>query len=342
VRTLDHPLVRAVLVAAATLGVVLLLLAVQGVPPAASLVEILRGAFGNAAATATTLRLFVPLCLCATGIAVAFRAGLWNIGAEGQFLVGAIAGFLGGRLGGHWALALASGTLAGALWASVPALLRELRQVPEVLSSIMLNFVALELLRYVLRGPLQEPSGQFLQSAALPAAARLPEQALGDGGSLHLGLPLVLLLALAAGAGLARTRPGLLIRAVGSNPRAVAAGGFRVGPLRILAFGVSGACAGLAGAIELSGASRLLDPSLAHGVGYAAIAVALLAGLRPILVIPSALLFATLESGTSSLQWLTELPGMDRFARLVQGLIIFAILFFLGGRAARRSAPRHG
>jgi len=332
-----------VLAALSTAAVALVLLRVQGLAPGAALAGLFEGSVGSAAAWVATLRVAVPLLLCALGVLLAFRCGLWNIGAEGQLLVGALASVAAAARFGHWAPALLAGALAGFLWALLPALLSLRRGVPEVLATLMLNGVALELLRWLVTGPMQEPSGQFPQTATIPVGAQLPELRLARTGSVNLGLPLAVALAAAAAFALARTRAGLRLRAGAQSPRLVEATGWPLRRARELAFALGGALAGLAGAVEVTGVAGAVDRSLSQGLGYAAVAAALLARLQPLLVLPAALLFAALATGTGSLQWAADLPGIDRFALVLQGLVILAVLASLSlaaGRATREAAGR--
>lgn len=322
------------LTAAAAAALALLLLHLQGLDPRQAVALLWRGAFGDATAWSTTLRSATPLLLAATGVLLCFRCGLWNIGAEGQLLVGGVAAAWAGGACGHWLPGLLAGAVAGAAWAALPAILRLQRGVPEVLSTLMLNGVALELLRWLVSGPLQERTGQFPQSETLPTAAWLPEAALGRTGALHLGLPLALLLVAATGALLARTRAGLLLRAGATAPTLARSVGFPLAGARFAAFAAGGALAGLAGAVDVAGVARLVDRSLAQGLGYAAVAAALLSGLRCAWLPLAALLFAALQSGTRQLQWAANLPGIDRFGLVLQGLAIAAVV--VGARFAVR------
>jgi simple sugar transport system permease protein len=302
------------------------LLALQGLAPWTALELLARGAFGDAPALCATARKLVPLLLCSAGVLLAFQAGLWNIGAEGQLLAGALAAGATGVATGHWLPALAAGALGGAAWAALPAALAIWRRVPEVLSTLMLNGVALELLRWLVTGPLQEPSRQFPQSAQLPAGARLPQVELARSAALHLGLPIALLATLLVGWLLTRTRFGLALRAGAQSPRLVLALRLPLRRWRFLAFALGGALAGLAGAVEVTGVAGSVDRSLASGVGYAAIAAALLARLAAARLPLAALLFAALAAGTTALQLQENLPGIDRFGLVLQGLVILAVL----------------
>jgi simple sugar transport system permease protein len=309
----------------------LALLSLQGLAPWDAVRHLGRGAFGSTPAWCHTLGAFAPLLLCSAGVLLAFQAGLWNIGAEGQLLAGALGATAVGLATGHWLPALAAGAAAGAAWAAVPAALALWRRVPEVLSTLMLNGVALELLRWLVSGPLQEATHQFPQSATLPPAARLPQIELARASSLDLGLPLALAATLLTGFLLARTRFGLALRAGAQSPRLVRAIGLPLARWRFVAFTLGGALAGLAGAVEVTGIAGAADRSLASGTGYAAVAAALLARLAARRLPFAALLFAALAVGTAALQWEENLPGIDRFGLVLQGLVILALL------AGRRS-----
>lgn len=314
------------LIGVAALLVALLMLRGQGLAPWRALVLLAQGAFGDANAWSATLRVATPLLLCSAGVLLAFRCGLWNIGAEGQLLVGGLAAAWAGGACGHWLPGLAAGAFFGAAWAALPALLAIRRGVPEVLSTLMLNGVALELLRWLITGPLQEPTRQFPQSAPLPTSAWLPELAIGRTGALHLGLPIALFLSGAVGLFLARTRAGLALRAGATAPQLARSVGFPLDRARLLAFAAGGALAGLAGAVDVAGVARVVDRSLVQGVGYAAVATALLARLHAAWLPLAALLFAALQSGTAQLQWAENLPGIDRFGLVLQGLAIAAVV----------------
>ncbi len=316
-------------------GLALLLLRALGLAPSRALVLLARGAFGDAAAWVTTLRIAAPLALCALGVLIAFRCGLWNIGAEGQLLVGALAAVAAASATASCTAALLAGALAGFLWALVPALLAVARGVPEVLTTLMLNGVALELLRWLVTGPMQEPTRQFPQTAPIPVEAHLPRLELGRTGGIDLGLAIALLLPIVVALTLSRTTLGLRLRAGAQSPRLVAATGWPLARARALAFGIGGALAGLAGAVEVAGVTDAVDRSLSQGLGYAAVAAALLAGLKPMAVVPAALFFAALATGTSSLQWEANVPGIDRFGLVVEGLAILAIVAALALRERR-------
>jgi general nucleoside transport system permease protein len=271
-------------------------LALAGYDPGAALAALWSGAFGSwYAFTSATLVRAVPLTLMGLGIALAFRAGAFNIGAEGQFYAGAIAATWLGLHVGSLPAALAvpvvwcGALLAGALWVMVPVGLRLRYGVLEVISTLLLTFVAEALVSFVVQGPLQERQGIYPQSDPIAASARLPAL---PGTRLHAGLALALACSVLLWYLFARTRWGFEIRAVGTGPRAAEISG-RIDSRRVAAQALlaSGAIAGLAGGIEVTGVSYALYQNLSPGYGFTAIAVALLARLHPAGVVAAGVLF---------------------------------------------------
>lgn len=282
-----------------------------------------------------------PLLLTGLAVLLAFRAGIWNIGAEGQFYAGAIAAtWVGTRLGvtSPWEalllVPLAAG-LAGAGWAAVPAFLRERFGVIEVITTIMLNFVAELLVGFLVQGPLQEAAHTYPQSDPIAPAARLA--ALVPGTSLTWAFPAAVLLAVLLWVALTRTRPGLVLRAAGASPAAARVSGrIRVGRVSVAAFLLSGALAALAGAAEVSGVTYALYEKLSPGYGYSAIAVALLARLHPLAIVGTALLFGAIEAGAAELQRTVGIPSVTVYA--LEALVILIVVVV--ERRARRAGER--
>lgn len=315
-----------------------------GASPVAVAVALYHGAFGGVYNTAETFAQTVPLLLTGLGVTVAFRCRLFNIGAEGQFLVGAIAGTAVGvqHFAPEWKplllpLVLLAGCGAGAAWAGIAAALKIGRGVQEVLSTLLLNFVALQLLAYMVRGPLQEPIRQFPQSDALAVPARLA--LLLPGTHLHGGVLLALAVALGVWGALKWTASGFALRVVGASPEAAEGAGISIPRTVVGAFLVSGALSGLAGAVQVSGVTYLLSDGISPGYGYTAIAVALLADLHPLAVIPAALFFGALTAGSVVVQ--QTVPGVS--AVVLQALQAVTLLSVLGyGWARERRARRSG
>ncbi len=276
-----------------------------------------------------TLVRATPLLITGLAVLLAFRAGIWNIGAEGQFYAGAIAAtWVGTRWGLTSPIAAAllvtvAAGLAGAAWAAIPAWLRSGYGVLEVITTLMLNFIAEYLVGFLVQGPLQEAGRTYPQSDPIAGAARLAP--LISGTRLTVAFPLGVLLAVAAWVYLMRTRPGFALRAAGANPVAARVSG-RINVARVTAMALlaSGALAGLAGAAEVCGVTFALYERLSPGYGYSAIAVALLARLNPLAVIPTALFFGFLEAGASALQRSAGIPSVTVYA--VEGLVILVVV----------------
>jgi simple sugar transport system permease protein len=316
-------------------------LALAGYDPIAALASLWSGAFGSwYAFTSATLVRAVPLILIGLGIALAFRAGTFNIGAEGQFYAGAIAATWLGLHAGGLPPALAvlvvwSGALiAGALWVAVPVGLRLRYGVLEVISTLLLNFIAEALVSFMVQGPLQERQGIYPQSDPIVAAARLPVL---PGTRLHAGLLLALGCAGALWYLFARTRWGFELRAVGTGPRAAEISGQidsrRVAAQALLA---SGAVAGLAGGVEVTGVSYALYQNLSPGYGFTAIAVALLARLHPVGVVGAGVLFGALEAGAGAMQRDAGVPAVA--VSVVEAVVLIVVV--IAAAAGRRSAGR--
>ena len=334
------PAAAGVAIAAFALALLALLLAAGGYDVADAFAALWRGSLGSSYAffSATLVRA-TPLLLAGLAVAIAFRAGVWNIGAEGQLLAGATAAIGAVALPGpgvlRLALALLLAALAGGAWALPAALLRK-RGVLEVISTIMLNFVALNLVGWLVRGPLQEPTHAYPQSATIAESARLPRI---PGTRLHLGVAIAIVAALLLALVMRRSAWGFRVRAVGANPRAAASAGLiDVQRTALAAFLLSGALAGLAGGIEATGVTYALYEGLSPGYGYTAIAVALLARLDPLLVVPSAILFGGLEAGATAMQRDAGVPAS--FVTVVEGSLVLLVLLLptLTERAASRLA----
>jgi len=341
------PGVRGILVAFGAIGIGLLVLgfglAASGYDALAALSALFRGGFGSGDAIFSgLLPRAVPLILIGLGIGLAFRAGALNIGAEGQFYAGAIVATWVGLTLGTWPQLLAipavlvTGIVAGMLWVLVPVVLRLRFGVLEVITTLLLNFVAEALVSWMVQGPLQESSGVYPQSDPLPLATRLPQL---SGTRLHAGIILVLLFAGALWVFLRFTLAGFRLRATGAGLRAAAVVG-RVRTDRVFggALLVSAGCAGLAGAMEVSGTTFSLFQNLSPGYGFTAIAVALLARLDPVATVGTGLLIAGLQAGSSAMQREAGVPAVA--VRVVEATVIIVVL--LADLARRRSARDGG
>ena len=329
-RTRTLPVVSALLALVITVLIAGAVLALGGYDPLVALSAFWRGAFGSPGTfISVTLVRATPLLLTGLAVAVAFRAGVWNIGAEGQLYAGAVAAAAVGLAGSGLPAVillpavLVASALGGALWASVAALMKVRLGVGEVITTLLLNYIAIDLASWLVHGPMQEARGVFPQTDTLPLAAQLPDLAAGT--RLHWGFPLALLLAFLLWLLLRTTRLGFGIRAVGGSPVAAQISGrFSVERIVIVVFLLSGALAGVAGGVEVSGVTGFLSEGLSPGHGYTAIAVALLAGLHPVGVLVTAILFGALGAGAANMQREAGVPAA--WASGVEALVILSVL----------------
>lgn len=310
--------------------------ALAGASPGVALTALIAGAFGDAAAWTATLLKAEPLLLTGLAVALAFRCGAWNIGAEGQLLVGALgATALATRIAPNapaWILmpgVILVGATCGAALAAIAGTLRATRGVSEVIATILLNFVAIQAVAWAVQGPLQEAAGAYPQSDALSAAARLPAI-----GRLHAGVPLAVVMAIVVTWILFRTPLGFRLRAVGLSPLAARFAGIPAERHIVVSLVLSGALAGMAGAAEVAGVTGRLYEGLSPGYGYTAIAVALLARLHPLAVIPAALFFGGLEAGASAMQRTAGVPAV--VTQVIQGLVVLFSVGLSFGRGGQR------
>lgn len=271
-----------------------------------------------------------PLVMLAIGLSLCYLANAWNIGAEGQFLIGAVAGSwiavkTQGTDAGAWVLPamLVLAAAAGALYALIPAICKVRFGASEILTSLMLVYVADLLLDYLVRGPWRDPNGfNFPTTAEFDPVATVP--LLIEGGRLHLGSIIALLVVAAAAILLGRTIKGFEIRVVGAAPRAARFGGFNANQLIILTFAVSGALAGLAGIIEVAGPVGHLQPGVSPGYGFTAIIVAFLGRLNPIGILIAGLFLALTFIGGEQAQIAMKIP-LD-VTKVFQGILLFYVL----------------
>jgi ABC-type uncharacterized transport system permease subunit len=305
-----------------------LILTALGASPGTVFAALVEGAFGNGVACVDTLVKATPLVFCGLAIAVAFEGALWNIGADGQLIAGALAAGACGPQLGAWphSLAilaiLAAGASGGALWGAIAGWLRARRDVSEVISTIMLNFTAAQLLSWAVHGPLMESQRTFPKSAPIAPSAEL--QLYFPPGRLNLGMPLGAALAIACYFLLFHTAIGFELRAIGRNRRAAEYFGIKTARLTLIAMVLSGALAGLGGAVQIAAITHRLYETLSPGWGYEAIAVALVARLNPIAIVPSAILFGALDNGAQAMQRSAGVSPV--LVRVIQALVIMLML----------------
>jgi general nucleoside transport system permease protein len=271
-----------------------------------------------------------PLVMIAVGLSLCYLANVWNIGAEGQFLMGAVCGSwlavkTQGTDVGPWVLPamLVLGALGGALYAMIPAIAKVRVGASEILTSLMLVYVADLLLDYLVRGPWRDPNGfNFPTTAEFDAVATVP--ILIEETRLHLGSLIALAVVAVATVLLGRTIKGFEIRVVGAAPRAARFAGFDADKLVVLTFAISGALAGLAGIIEVAGPVGHLQPNFSPGYGFTAIIVAFLGRLNPIGILIAGLFLALTFIGGEQAQISIKVP-LD-LTKVFQGILLFYVL----------------
>lgn len=303
-------------------GAVVMLL--FGYEPLAAYSALLKGAFGTVAATTSTLTKSVPIMLTGLAVAVAFKCGVFNIGAEGQLLMGAlfagIAGiyvdFLPAVL--HIPLTLAAAVLGGMIWAFIPAVMKQKFQVNVVIGTIMFNYIGEYFVQYMILNPMKA-EGVATATNPLSETALLPK-ILTAPNVLNLGYPIAILVAFAMYYLMQHTVKGYEMRAVGINPVASRWNGIAVEKNMFAALVLSGALAGLAGGIEVTGSLGKVVVGASSGYGFTGISVALIAHNNPIVIIFSALLLAAMKTGSMMMQ--TSAGVSKNMVDLVQGLII--------------------
>jgi simple sugar transport system permease protein len=271
-----------------------------------------------------------PLVLISVGLAFCYRANVWNIGAEGQFIVGALAGSwlavaTHGGVQGPWLLPamLLAGVVGGALFALIPAALRTRFGANEILTSLMLVYVADLLLDWLVRGPWRDPAGFNMPNTVTFSADATVPLLFGE-GRLNLGTPIMLLVVLVAAVVAARTLKGFEIRLVGEAPRAARFAGFSEARLTWTVFAIAGGLAGLAGVLEAAGTVRQLQPGFSAGYGFTAIIVAFLGRLNPVGCLVAGVFLAITFIGGENAQIMLRLP-LDA-TRVFQGLLLFYVL----------------
>ncbi len=298
-----------------------------GADPFATLGLIVKGAFGSKFAALETLNRATPLIFTGLSIAVAFRAKLWNIGAEAQLYAGAIVTVLLGTGTLPTALALPAmalaAPLAGALVLLGPVLLKVRLGVDEVVTTLMINFIMLLFVSYLLEGPMKDPAGMgWPKSVSLIKEARLPR--IVDGLRLHWGFALALIAALGVWVIQTRTTLGFEMRVVGQNPAAAGFAGMPVNTVLVKTALLSGGLAALAGFSEVAGLKGHLSLDLSPGFGYTGIIVAMLALLHPLGVVVSALFVAGIFVGSDSMSRAAGVPTY-----IADMLLALALLFMV-------------
>ncbi len=329
-RSTTIALVSPLIAIALTIVTMTILFALIGKNPAAALFAYFVAPLTDSYSLQEIAVKATPLVLIGVGLSLCYLANAWNIGAEGQFLIGAVAGSwlavkTQGTDAGAWVLPamLLLGAIAGALYALIPAICKVRFGASEILTSLMLVYVADLFLDYLVRGPWRDPKGfNFPTTAEFDPVATVP--VLVANGRLHLGAIIALLVVAAATVLLGRTIKGFEIRVVGAAPRAARFGGFNANQLILLTFAISGALAGLAGIIEVAGPVGHLQPGVSPGYGFTAIIVAFLGRLNPIGILIAGLFLALTFIGGEQAQIAMKIP-LD-VTKVFQGILLFYVL----------------
>ncbi|TWI93001.1 nucleoside ABC transporter membrane protein [Roseibium hamelinense] len=305
-----------------------IIFAISGVNPLVGLYEFFIDPLTERWSLEATIAKATPLILIGCGLAVCYLSNNWNIGAEGQFVVGALFGsalpvlFPSFENALTLPLMLIFGAVGGALWALIPAVLKTRFNTNEILTSLMLVYVASLLLDYLVRGPWRDPDGfNFPESRIFSDAATLPDV---FGGLMSLATPITIVIAIVLAIVLAKTLKGFEIRVMGESPRAGSFAGFSAKKLTIFSFALAGALAGLAGTMEVSAALNQLLPSISPGYGFTAIIVAFLGRLNPIGIIIAGFVLALSYIGGEGVQ--SGLGVSNEIASVIQGLLLFFVL----------------
>lgn len=353
----QHQFDRAVRIAtpfisvAIAIGIGSLIMLAVGKDPIAAYSAMFYGAFGGPRQIGETLLRATPLIFTGLAVAYGFRAGLFNIGAEGQLFMGGLAAaFVGVALAGlPWIVAapliLVAAGLGGAAWAFGPAVMKAKLGAHEVITTMMFSFIGRYLVSWIITGPFKD-EGQIPQTPELPPESRLPRISdiftFIEANRTHLGFVIGVLVAILIWWILKYTVMGFEARAVGFNPAAAENSGISVSRTTIMSLCTSGALAGLAGAVEVMGVHWRLFDQFSSGFGFTGIAVALLAKNNPIGVIAAAILFGALSAGAGTMQ--LEAGVSQKLIAILQGLIIFlvgaeTIVTWAVARMRRKGAP---
>jgi simple sugar transport system permease protein len=326
----------------ASLALFSVILTAFGYNAETSMEGLVSGSFGTTFLASETFFLMGPLLLAALAFLVGFRARFYNIGVEGQLYIGALFGYLAAaRLGGAPSLVaiplmLLAAAAGGTLWLALPLFMRVRLQVNEIFPTLVMNFIALDVVNWLTAGPLKDPRSGNLQTPTLPESTWLP--ALIKSTQLNVGAIIALAAAIAVYFVLYKTVLGFEIRASGASPRAAQSGGISVAR-SVLAVGLmSGALAGLAGIVVVAGVDHVLAQNFSPGYGYQGISVAALGSFHPLGIAVAALLYAALSVGGGSLQQSAAAIPID-LVYVLQAVIVLSVLIvkqWIGDRTARR------
>ncbi|MBS6956241.1 MAG: ABC transporter permease [Enterocloster asparagiformis] len=317
----------AVLTIAIALAIGAVLVSVSGNDPVEAYQTLFRGAFGSKQRISEVFVKMVPLCMMAFGTSVAFRAQLWNIGGNGQFILGAVAAIIPGLYLNLppvilLPLSLICGMIGGALWAGVAAVLKIRFSANEVITTLMLNYIATYFLAFLVHGPMKDPvGGDFPQSPNIAEALRLPlfSERLRIHGGIFVGILLVIAMLF-----FWKTVLGYRIDLAGQGEKVATYSGMSVKRTVLITMMISGALTGLAGWNEIYGVQYRLLEGVASGYGDIAVVIALLGSLNPVGIVIAGFFFSALMVGGATMQRMTDVPYS--IVDIIQGLVIVFII----------------
>ncbi len=311
-----------------------IIIAVVGGNPFAAYLGLVQGAFGSANALSETAVWASPYIYAGLAVALAFKGGLFNIGAEGQLALGAVvSALIGYALPGwlhtsvpwfiHLPLTIGLGVLGGAIWAAIPGALKAYTGGHEVINTIMMNYIALNITSFLLNGPMRDPDPLNLSARTpdIAVSARIPP--IFPGLRVHWGFVIGILIAVFIWWLLQKTTVGFEIRTVGTNPDAAKYAGINVKLITVLTMAISGALAGMGGVIEVVALNYRHELGFSIGYGFDAIAIALLGKSNPFGVVLAAILFGAMKNGGTRMQFLTQIP-VDIIS-VIQALILLFV-----------------
>lgn len=305
-----------------------ILIAIAGINPWEAITYLIKGSFGNRYGFGETLTRFVPLLFCSLSFAIAHKSGFFNVGAEGQLLMGAVGAVLvGAYIEGlhpviHVFLCILAGIIFGALWAGIAGVLKIFLGSDELINTMMLNYVAILLVDYLIHGPIKPPESYLYVSATVLPSAKLP--IILSKTPLHLGFIISLLVTAGVFYLIYRTPIGYQMRTVGANRRAASYAGINIIWATVVALLTTGGLAGMGGAMELMGTQFKIVNGFSAGYGYDGIGVAVMGRYNPIGILLAALLFAVIRVGMGAMQRGAGVPFP--LLNVIQGLIIVFVI----------------
>jgi simple sugar transport system permease protein len=305
-----------------------ILIAIAGINPWEAITYLIKGSFGNRYGFGETLTRFVPLLFCSLSFAIAHKSGFFNVGAEGQLLMGAVGAVLvGAYIEGlhpviHVLLCILAGIIFGALWAGIAGVLKIFLGSDELINTMMLNYVAILLVDYLIHGPIKPPESYLYVSATILPSAKLP--IILSKTPLHLGFIISLLVTAGVFYLIYRTPIGYQMRTVGANRRAASYAGINIIWATVVALLTTGGLAGMGGAMELMGTQFKIVNGFSAGYGFDGIGVAVMGRYNPIGILLAALLFAVIRVGMGAMQRGAGVPFP--LLNVIQGLIIIFVI----------------